>query len=282
MEINRKGCLRFGILATLVLITGLVVLSRGGAGMPQPARDLDTSRHSAVAIFGATGTVGDGLLKAAMEDDGVKKIQIVTRRSTPRIEEGVSSGRVTVTTHMDYLDYSALQEILAEVDTVFWAVGTSTTNVSKDEYGVIHVDFPVAFIHQWLAANPEGELSFHYVSGSGAAKDSSWHWAREKARAEQVLFDLADGTHLRVVSYRPGAVIHTQERANFGDTLKQLLLGPFELAANAPVIGQAMLEATARGDELGNGAILENRDILMYANGYTSRTSTPQQGEVGK
>ena len=243
--------------------------------MPPQATDLDPSRHDVIAVFGATGTVGDGLLKAAMNDGSTKKIHVVTRRSAPRIEEGVASGLVTMTTHMDYLDYSPLQEILLEVDAVFWAIGTSTRNVSNEQYGVIHVDFPVAFVNQWLAAGKEGDLSFHYVSGSGAGEDSSWHWAREKARAEQALIDLARGTRVRIVSYRPAAVIHSAEQAGFGDALVQFLFEPFKLSVRSTVVGESMLEVSARGGELAHGTILENREILVFGNGHRQRTTSP-------
>jgi len=116
MKINRKGCLRLGFATMLVTVVVLVILAQGGEGMPRPARELDTLRHETTAVFGATGNVGDGLFKAAMNDPGVKKIHVVTRRPSPRIEDGVASGLVTMTTHMDYLDYSPLREILAETD----------------------------------------------------------------------------------------------------------------------------------------------------------------------
>jgi len=40
------------------------------------------------------------------------------------------------------------------------------------------------------------------------------------------------------------------------------------------VIGRAMLEVSARGNEIEHGAILENRDILMYGNGYSKRVAS--------
>ncbi len=263
------------VILSAIVVAMLTVLPRGSETMPPPAKDFEPFRHRVVAVFGATGTVGDGILKSVMNDPGVEKIHVITRRPSPRIEAGAASGRITVTTHADYLDYSSLGEILPEVDAVFWAIGTSTRNVSREQYGVIHVDFPVAFVEAWLTAGKEGELSFHYVSGSGAKKDSSWHWAREKARAERVLFDLAEGTKVRVVSYRPAAVIHTAERAGLVDSLSQFVFGPFKLSVKSTAIGQAMLEVSARGDEIGNGAILENTDILMYANGFTARVPSP-------
>ena len=43
------------------------------------------------------------------------------------------------------------------------------------------------------------------------------------------------------------------------------------------VIGRAMLEVSARGNEIEHGAILENRDILMYGNGYSKRVASQQE-----
>ncbi len=48
-------------------------------------------------------------------------------------------------------------------------------------------------------------------------------------------------------------------------------LVPLKLGVRSVSIGEAMIEITARGDELDHGSILENDAILMYANGYRSR-----------
>jgi hypothetical protein len=42
------------------------------------------------------------------------------------------------------------------------------------------------------------------------------------------------------------------------------------------VIGWAMLETSARGDQLAHGTTLENRDIRMYGAGYAARSTSPQ------
>ena len=49
--------------------------------------------YETIAIFGASGTAGDGILEAALADPDIKKIHVITRRATPRIEEGVDSGK---------------------------------------------------------------------------------------------------------------------------------------------------------------------------------------------
>lgn len=275
-----RGCIRMIVLAFLVVVTIVAIwaLTRVGDEFPPPPADLQTSRHRVVAVFGATGDVGDGILEAVMADPDVEKIHVITRRPSWRIADGDASGRIEMTTHMNYLDYGPLQDILAKVDAVYWAIGTSAANVTKEQYGVIHVDFPVALVTAWSAIPADAERSFHYVSGGGAALDSRMHWAREKARAEQELFDLAEGTDIRVIAYRPGAVIPAKERGEKYDSLKQALgfSVPLKFGVRTLSIGEATLEITARGDELEHGYILENDSILMYANGYRRRLGAAQ------
>ncbi len=172
--------------------------------------------------------------------------------------------------HTDYLNYAPLASMLADVDAVYWALGTSAVNVSDEEYSQIHVDFPVRFVAAWLEARgPRAPLSFHLVSGSGASEQSWFQWAREKARAERTLVRDAAGTGLRVVSYRPGGVLREGERARWY-TAPFWVFRPLKRAIEPTAIGEAMLEVTARGSDV-PGGILENRDLLRFANGYRAR-----------
>jgi nucleoside-diphosphate-sugar epimerase len=233
--------------------------------------DMDTVRPETIAIFGATGTAGDGVLKAAMNDPVANKIHVITRRTSPRIEAGVAAGTVQLTIHDDFLDYSSLREMLMQVDAVYWALGTSAVNVTQDEYRVIHVDFPVNMATEWMGCRQTGEMSFHLVSGMSVSEDSRMMWAREKARAELSLFDLADGTNMRVVSYRPAYIVPTEEQANIGHNVLHMMLAPLKFALRATLIGEAMLEIGVRGNQIRNGTILENRDIDKLSNEYHQR-----------
>ena len=125
-----------------------------------------------VMIFGATGTVGDGIFKALLLDKNVQKIHVITRRLTPRIEEVVAMGKVVVTKHMNYLDYTHIKGKLLNVNAVYWAIGTSTRNVNDEKYTEIHVDFPVAFVNPWLSLDKAKQKSFHLITGAGTAADS--------------------------------------------------------------------------------------------------------------
>lgn len=224
-----------------------------------------------IAIFGASGTAGDGILKAAMAAPEIRKIHVVTRRATPRIEEGIALGKVQMTLHMDYLDYAAIREQIAEVDAVFWAIGISARSVDETAYGMIHVDFPRQFVEAWTSISEKPDISFHYISSSDISEDSSMMWAREKVRAEKTLFEIAEGTNLRVIAYRPDYIGPTGEEAHIGQDILYGFFAPVGAAVRATQIGQAMIEITARGDEFENGDRVGTWNIRRYSDAYEQR-----------
>jgi hypothetical protein len=232
----------------------------------EPVRDVNANR--VVMVFGATGSVGDGLLKAAIEDPNVAKIHVITRRSSPRIEAGVAAGRVEMRLHKDFTDYSPLAGLLEEVNTVLWGLGTSSLQVDDATYTWIHVDFPVAFVKAWLSARRTGPMSFHAVMGMGTDAEGSAHWAREKGRAEHELAALAQNSDLRTYSYRSAFVRPTSEQANAAHYFLAALLRPGSLVISSKELGTAMLEISARTGELANGTTIDNADSIAYARAY--------------
>jgi len=271
----KRPVLKIILLAPLVLIAAFYLL--GVALNVLDDREVETranapaDRVSEIAILGASGTAGDGILKAALADPDVKTIQVITRHVTPRMEKGIASGKVVVSKHMDYLDYTGVRNRLRDVQAVYWALGTSARNVDKETYSLIHVDFPVAFVTQWLQASQEPDISFHYISSSDISEDSSMHWAREKVRAEKELFALADGTKLVVFAYRPDYIGPTEEESHLGQEMLYWFFAPVRAAVRAQRIGEAMLEVTVRGDEFENGDKLGTDSILRYSDAYQRR-----------
>jgi len=236
----------------------------------EPAhRTADANR--VVMVFGATGSVGDGLLKAAIESPEVEQIHVITRRSSPRIEEGVAAGKVDMHLHEDFTDYSDLAEVLPEVNTVLWALGTTSIGMDDATYTRIHVDFPLAFVSEWLAARTAGPMSLHFVTGMGTDPDGAQHWAREKARTERELAVMAEDSDLRTFSYRSAFVRPTSEQANAMHYLGEFLLRPGDLVITGKQLGEAMLEIGARTTELENGTLIDNADSIAFARAYEDR-----------
>ena len=224
-----------------------------------------------IAIFGASGTAGDGILKAAMASSDIKKIHIITRRVTARMEQGVKSGKAEVTIHKDYLDYQPIIDKLVEVDAVYWAIGINSIGVDEKTYAMIHVDFPMRFTEAWLKRSQKESISFHYISSSDISDDSTVMWAREKRRAEKSLFAFAEETKMQVIAYRPDYIGATEEEAHLGQYMLYYFFAPIGAAVKAEQIGQAMLEVTARENEFSNGDKLHTSKIIRYNNAYEMR-----------
>jgi len=259
----------FTLLVVGLNIWGLVTL---GTVSPDPDASRDSQANMVVLVTGATGSVGDGLLKAAMADSEVEKIYALTRRMSPRLEQGQSSKRVEVLLHKDFTDYSNLTKELAEVNTVLWGLGTTSIRMEPERYRVIHEDFPVNFVRVWLAARSgEGPMAFHYVTGMGTGEDENDEWAQVKGRAERRVAEMAEGTGLRTFGHRSGWVRPTDENANWLVHAMEPLLVPGHLVIRGIDLGRAMLEISARTNELPNGLLIDNRDAREYAKAYRTR-----------
>jgi len=269
MKILKKSILAVLIALVLAVVSfnvwGYLTLGRLTPGDSQPR---DDNANKVVMVFGATGRVGDGLLKAVIEDPNVEKIFVVSRRSSPRIEEAVASGRVELKLQEDFTNYGDLAPILAEVNTVLWGLGTSSLQVDDAAYTRIHVDFPVAFLTTWLAARTEAPMAFHYVTGMGTDPEGSAHWAREKGRAEIGLAAMAKGTGLRTFAYRSGFIRPASDRSNPAHHLLEWVLKPGQLAISSEDLAGAMLEISARTGELANGTVIDNADSIAFARAY--------------
>lgn len=261
----------FIILGTFALIAALNIWGATTLGTIKPLIDQarDNEANKVVMVFGATGSAGDGLLKAAIDDKEVKKIIVVTRRTSPRIEKGIASGKVEMRILKDFTDYSSIAAMLTDVNTVLWGLGLSSLEVDDATYTRIHVDFPVAFVKQWLSMRSASPMSFHYISGMGT--DGSAHWALEKSRTERELAALASDSELRTFSYRSAFIRPTTERANAFHYLLASLLKPGSLVISSEDLGAAMLEIAARTTELENGTLIDNADSIAYARVYREK-----------
>ena len=257
-----------GVLALLAVgyvAIALLVASNDGAA---PPRSTDSATLESIAIFGASGTAGDGILEAALADPTIERIKVITRRLTPRMELGTAAGKVEASVHLDYLDYAAIHDEISDVDAVFWAIGLSSIGVDEETYRRIHVDFPRQFVEEWLRVSTRSEISFHYISSSDISADSSAMWARVKVEAEDTLFGLANGTRLRVIAYRPDYIGPTAEEAHLGQTILYGFFAPLGAAVKARKIGQAMIEVALRGGEFTNGDKLGTWKIKQFSAAY--------------
>jgi uncharacterized protein YbjT (DUF2867 family) len=148
-----------------------------------------------VIVFGASGMVGQGVLRACLADASVTEVVAVVRRplrrSDPRLREVV---------HADFTDLSAVTGELSAADACFYCLGVSAAGRSEADYERVTYDYALAAARAVTAGNPE--LTFTYVSGEGT--DSSERgrsaWARIKGRTENALLSM----DMRAYMFRPG------------------------------------------------------------------------------
>ncbi len=150
-----------------------------------------------VIIFGATGMVGQGVLRACVEDRGIDEILVVGRTPLNR-----RPAKVRETIHRDFTDFTAVQKDLAGFDACFFCLGASSAGLSEEEYTRITYDYTLAAARAVGADNPS--LTFAYLSGAGADSTEVGRimWARVKGRTENEL--LAMPFHVAV--FRPGYI----------------------------------------------------------------------------
>ncbi|MER5198367.1 NAD-dependent epimerase/dehydratase family protein [Streptomyces sp. NPDC002755] len=150
-----------------------------------------------VIVFGASGMVGHGALRACLRDDAVTEVLAVVR--TPLAVEHPKLRQIV---HTDFTDYTAIQDELADLDACFYCLGVSAVGRSEAEYTRVTYDYALATARALLAANPE--LTFVYVSGEGTdtTGKSRQMWARVKGRTENDLQVLLRTAYM----FRPGFI----------------------------------------------------------------------------
>src|SRR5262245_16597910 len=132
-----------------------------------------------VIVFGATGMVGQGVLREALLDPDVDKVLVVVRTPT-----GQTNDKLTELVHQDFLDFSSVESQLAGYDACFFCLGISSVGMDEAAYHCITYDMPMAAAQVLARVSPN--LTFIYVSGAGTDSSEKGRsmWARVKGKAE--------------------------------------------------------------------------------------------------
>ncbi|MFJ3306785.1 NAD(P)H-binding protein [Streptomyces sp. NPDC086549] len=148
-----------------------------------------------VILFGASGMVGQGVLRACLEDPGVTEVIAVVRRPLGRNDR-----KLREVLHTDFTDFAPVAEDLAGADACFYCLGVSAAGRSASEYEKITYIYTVAAAQVVAADNPH--LTFVYVSGEGtdSTEQGRVSWARVKGRTENALMAM----DMYAYAFRPG------------------------------------------------------------------------------
>jgi len=211
-----------------------------------------------VLIFGATGMVGQGVLRESLLEAAVTSVVTVGRSATglrdDKLHEIVGA------------DLAKLSRGLTGFDACFFCLGVSSVGMSEAAYTRITYDLTME-IAQALAATNSG-MTFVYVSGAGTDSTEKGRsmWARVKGRTENALKRLPFPA---AYMFRPAAIVPMHGvrsktrlyRAIYAvlNPVTPLLRSVFPNAfTTTEQVGRAMLAVAEHGYPR---AVLETRDI---------------------
>jgi uncharacterized protein YbjT (DUF2867 family) len=214
-----------------------------------------------VVLFGATGMVGQGVLRECLLDPDVESVVSIGRGLT-----GQQHPKLRELSHSNFLDFSAIEDKLSGFDACFFCLGVSSAGMTEEQYERITYGFTLAAAQ--VLARLNANMTFVYVSGMGT--DSAEHgrnmWARVKGKTENELLRLP---FRAAYMFRPGAIVplHGVKSKTKLYRVFYVLLGPLlpVLQARFPKyvttteqIGRAMLKVAKQGWPK---PVLENSDI---------------------
>jgi uncharacterized protein YbjT (DUF2867 family) len=138
-----------------------------------------------VIIFGASGMVGQGVLRECLVDPGVERVLSVARRTG-----GKQDAKLKEILHADFFDYSAIESELTGYDACFFCLGVSSVGMDAERYRHLTYDLTMAAATTLARLNPG--MVFTYVTGRGtdSTEQGSLMWARVKGKTENDLLKL--------------------------------------------------------------------------------------------
>jgi uncharacterized protein YbjT (DUF2867 family) len=217
-----------------------------------------------VLIFGATGMVGQGVLRECLRARDVELVAAVGRTAT-----GVQDTKLHQIVRADLSSFVDIEPRLAGFDACFFTLGVSSAGMKEADYARITFTLTMAAAETLGRLNPG--MTFIYVSGAGtdSSENGRVMWARVKGRTENALLRLP----LKAYLFRPGIIqpldgIKSKTPAyrilySITSPLLPLLRWALpSLVLSTRDIGQAMLAVVRQGYEK---RILETQDIRALA-----------------
>ncbi len=217
-----------------------------------------------VLIFGASGMVGQGVLRECLLDPEVEKVITIGRSGS-----GAQNPKLQEIIHADMLDYSEIESSLRGIDACFFCLGISSAGMKEADYARVTYGFTLAAAEVLSRLNPG--MTFIYVSGVGTDSTEKGRvmWARVKGRTENALLRLPIKTYM----FRPGVIepLDGIQSKTSSYRILYALFKPFfplvrwvmpKRVVTTREIGRAMLAVARKGYST---RILEPKDILVAA-----------------
>jgi uncharacterized protein YbjT (DUF2867 family) len=214
-----------------------------------------------VLLFGATGMVGQGVLRECLLDPRVDAVLAVGRTAT-----GQRHPKLSELVQPDLFNLPASRDRLAGFDACFFCLGVSSVGMEEERYRHITYGLTLGVAQTLAQLNPA--MTFVYVSGMGtdSTGQNRTMWARVKGETENALLRLP---FRAAWMFRPAMIVPLDGirsktwlyRATYSATAPLLpwLYRRFpKYVTTTRQVGLAMIEVARHG---ASKPVLENADI---------------------
>ncbi len=216
-------------------------------------------------LFGATGMVGQGVLRECLLDPDVQMVVVIGRNST-----GVQHPKLREIVHQDLRNYADIENELTGFDACFFCLGISSSGMTEENYA--HVTYDIGLAAAETLSRLDPKMTFVFVSGAGtdSSEQGRIMWARVKGRTENALLRLPFAA---AFMFRPGVIqpLHGARSKTTSYRLLYALAKPImpilrwifpDQILTTEQIGRAMLAVAKHGFPK---RVLESKDIRTAA-----------------
>ena len=219
-----------------------------------------------ILIFGASGMVGQGVLRECLAAGDVDKVVSVGRKAL-----GQTHVKLEELVLGDLTQFEPVEAKLSGFDACYFCLGVSSGGMSEADYTRLTYDLTTQVAETLARLNPQ--MTFVYVSGSGTDSSEKGRtlWARIKGRTENALLKMP---FKAAFMFRPGIIVPMDGIESKTATYRILykILGPllplFQWLMPGKIMttrsmGQAMLKVTRSGAQT---PVLEAEDLNALLN----------------
>jgi uncharacterized protein YbjT (DUF2867 family) len=196
-----------------------------------------------VIVFGASGMVGQGVLRECLLDPEVTEVLAVGRRPL-----GHTDAKLRELVHGDLYDLSGVADQLTGYDAGFFCLGVSSAGMSEADYRRVTYDLTLAVARVLAEKNPQ--MTFTYVSGEGTDSTGAGRtmWARVKGQTENALLELPFQAYM----FRPGFIrpMHGERPKSRAYVIAYVLLRPL-----FPLVGRLMPNRSTTTERVGRAML---------------------------
>ncbi len=218
-----------------------------------------------VVLFGASGMVGQGVLRECLLEHGVERILSIVRKPS-----GQQSAKLTELVHQNFFDFSGVESELTGYDACFFCIGVTSSGMTEESYSRATYDMTLVAAETLARRNPQ--MAFLFVSGTGSDSTEKGRvmWARVKGRTENAVLGLP---FRAAYVFRPGVIqpLHGIRSRTQSYRIMYALMRPIlpllrwllpQYVTTTELLGRAMIRVAQKGYPK---RVLESRDINQAA-----------------